>query len=446
MPRVVIPEPLINLYEDGFDGHDKLSRKDTGEKLSELVDRIENPLVIALDGAWGSGKSLFLKCWVGEHLKRETTTQTVYFDAFKHDYLGDPLVALTGEIADRFQTNEDKQNEQYKERMQKLKRTAWIASKSALRIGISAAIPGIVEVFNGLHGEAINAVGQEVKEYLTTEPGEKKSDSFWAGHYARIEAMKEFRDTLKDLTKPEDEKTNRLVVVVDELDRCRPDYALSLLEITKHFFNVDGVHFILGVNLHELKNSVHARYGAGVNAEVYLQKFYSIALKLPQRIERTNNSDYLHYFEYASRHLSLDDELRFLAINYLKCYTWETPMTPRAVQRILTLLALVPVNKLLGGGGGVGGAVLAPAAIAKVCAPPIYEKMKKNELNMEELKSIFNLTDNREIDFWKKVLNVRTIEIPQTRLDYNNLQYSDLLPHVCEEFLETFDPTTLEIG
>ncbi|WP_333848286.1 P-loop NTPase fold protein, partial [Phaeobacter italicus] len=68
--RLTVPEPKIDLYNDGFADHDQLDRKATGDKLSDLVERIDDPMVIALDGAWGSGKSFFLKCWVGEHLKR----------------------------------------------------------------------------------------------------------------------------------------------------------------------------------------------------------------------------------------------------------------------------------------------------------------------------------------------------------------------------------------
>ena len=78
--------------------------------------------------------------------------------------------------------------------------------------------------------------------------------------------MYAFRLTLEELTKPDDAKPIKLVIVVDELDRCRPDYALSLLEIIKHFFNVEGVHFVLGVNLSELQNIVRARYGRNIKA------------------------------------------------------------------------------------------------------------------------------------------------------------------------------------
>lgn len=80
--RLTVPETKIELYKDGFKPGDldQLNRKPTGDNLSDLVERIDDPLVIALDGAWGSGKSFFLKCWVGEHLKRKNTNRQSDFN------------------------------------------------------------------------------------------------------------------------------------------------------------------------------------------------------------------------------------------------------------------------------------------------------------------------------------------------------------------------------
>ncbi|MDQ7071869.1 MAG: P-loop NTPase fold protein [Rhodobacterales bacterium] len=86
--KLIVPEVEIDLYKDGFDGKDLLGRAETGKRLSQLVEKIDDPMVVALDGAWGSGKSHFLKMWVGAHTKEfEGTAKTVYFDAFKNDYL-----------------------------------------------------------------------------------------------------------------------------------------------------------------------------------------------------------------------------------------------------------------------------------------------------------------------------------------------------------------------
>jgi len=142
MTRLYIPEPKIDLYNDGFDEHDELGRKETGAKLSGLVERIDDPLVIALDGAWGTGKSVFLKCWVGEHLKHHgEQTQTVYFDAFKHDYLDDPLTALTGVLSERF-------NEigEPKPALKKMKQAAAKLWRPGLRTGLALATAGASEL------------------------------------------------------------------------------------------------------------------------------------------------------------------------------------------------------------------------------------------------------------------------------------------------------------
>lgn len=90
--------------------------------------------------------------------------------------------------------------------------------------------------------------------------------------------MDAFRNALIELTGPGSDgfPNQKLIFEVDELDRYRPDYALPVLEIIKHFFNIDGVHFVLGVNLKELQNSVRARYGTGNDGDRYLQKFLHV--------------------------------------------------------------------------------------------------------------------------------------------------------------------------
>lgn len=297
MARLYIPEPKIDLYNDGFDEHDKLGRKDTGQKLSDLVERIDDPLVIALDGAWGSGKSVFLKCWVGEHLMSEHDhgATTVYFDAFEHDYLDYPLVALTGAIAARFETDKDRAASGRAEKTRKIKKAAWAVGKGAARIGLSAVTFGATEVLGDMGDEVAKAAGGEAKAFLDSAKGNEEADAYWLSQRSKMAAMDAFRLALIDLTEPvtkeETEADNDLIesapkqkiaIVIDELDRCRPDYALSLLEIIKHFFAVDGVHFVLGVNLKELKNSVRARYGSRVDATTYLQKFVNLNFTLPR--------------------------------------------------------------------------------------------------------------------------------------------------------------------
>lgn len=264
--RLFVPDPEIEIGKDGFKGIDKLGRKDFGDRLSALLSAIDDPVVIAIDGGWGSGKTVFLKCWVGEHLNREATNdQVIYFDAFQHDYLDDPLIALVSEIAS---TN----NAGKGTKLSKLKNTAVALARPATRIALALATSGISEITGVVGDAAAKATADELAN---------SAEDFWKKEDGRRAAMDEFRDALTEMARSTG--GGKLIIVVDELDRCRPDYALALLETIKHFFAVDNVHFVLGVNLAELKNTVRARYGMGAAADAYLDKFIHLRMALSDR-------------------------------------------------------------------------------------------------------------------------------------------------------------------
>ena len=85
------------------------------------------------------------------------------------------------------------------------------------------------------------------------------------------ESIKVFRGTLENIAESlSEEKGHPLIVIIDELDRCRPSYAVELLENAKHLFSVDHIVFVLAVNRSELVHSVKALYGDGFDALGYL--------------------------------------------------------------------------------------------------------------------------------------------------------------------------------
>ncbi len=65
-----------------------------------------------------------------------------------------------------------------------------------------------------------------------------------------------------------------LFIFIDELDRCRPDYAIELLEGIKHLFGVKGIYFVVATNISQLSESVKAVYGSGFDGERYLKRFF----------------------------------------------------------------------------------------------------------------------------------------------------------------------------
>lgn len=89
------------------------------------------------------------------------------------------------------------------------------------------------------------------------------------------ELVKDFLDALIN------EHGDRLVIFVDELDRRKPDYALSLMERIKHFFDDERVTFVFAVNLSQLQHTVKSYYGSEFDATRYLDKFFDIQMALP---------------------------------------------------------------------------------------------------------------------------------------------------------------------
>lgn len=378
-------EPVFVVGQAGFDtvieGQklDVLGRKPLGQKLTELVDRIDQPLVIALDGGWGSGKSHFLKLWTGAHSKElEGKAEVIYFDAFEHDFLDDPLVSMVSRL-----TSERAEKTWGTKAIEKVKKAAFPLAKLAARVGLAAATAGVSEIANAV-GDA--ALGK------AADAADATIDQFWKTEANRIAAMQGFRQALTDLTAPkaEDEKPRKIVFIVDELDRCRPDYALSMLEIIKHFFAVPNVHFVLGVNLTALENSVKARYGSEIDAQKYLQKFTSLTMTLPKRLVANPDVEVAAYYLNSK----LPYHLRSAKLGELTQACMKSPISRhrvnlRDVQRILVLISLLPKSvetKVWG-----YQVLIIGALFLKIVHPSVYQRFRDGDAVFEEIERSLSL-------------------------------------------------------
>lgn len=419
--RLTVPEPKIDLYNDGFADHDQLDRKATGDKLSDLVERIDDPMVIALDGAWGSGKSFFLKCWVGEHLKRKgNTTQTVYFDAFGHDFLDDPLIALTGAIAERFERDKKLPLAERESRVQKLKKFGWVLGKSSAKIGVSVAghyakklvgeecLEEFGKDLEKASQKGVATAEDEVKTLIDSGKGSEASEVFWREQRAKIVAMSAFREVLTELTEPatkeqaeddpklqEGTPTGKLVVVIDELDRCRPDYALSLLEIIKHFFNVPGVHFVLGCNMEALAWTIRSRYGENYDARRYLQRFVNLKLRLPQIFNpELTKHPIENYFFKTIEQMGLNESPYLPSLkSYISNMWYEQEFSMRDLHQLLGRLAITtPPDHL----DNYDEALVAGLLILEAFAPDAISKVRMLEGKMQEVTDPLKLRDPLE--------------------------------------------------
>lgn len=216
---------------------------------------------VAVDGKWGSGKTFFIKqcklvldCLNDENdssEKRkilEVVTQgkteklskisykSVYFDAWKNDSNIDPIVSLSKSIATTTFNIKTK-----------AKSVAFKAGEQLVRI----AVEKIAKI----------DIGSILDIFQTEENTEA-----------------EFKKELSSLIP----KDGRLVIFIDELDRCRPVYAVKLLERVQHFFDNEKITFVFAVNLYELKNTIQKLYGSNFNGDRYLDRFFDFVMSIPE--------------------------------------------------------------------------------------------------------------------------------------------------------------------
>ena len=247
--------------------NDCLGRKEPAVILTQIVGSIQGPCVLAVDAAWGTGKTTFLRIW-SQHLRNEGFP-VVEFNAWETDFSGDPFVALSTELTKELQEHT---NDQIATQATELKKAA--------KEVILRAVPGAIRLATGgiLDIDPLLALREEAGQSSTSYAEDRLSEYLQAQ-----KSVEEFRHILQKMAETLSESSDNrpLVVVIDELDRCRPSYAAELLEMAKHLFTVDHIVFVLAVNRSELAHSIRALYGSRFDADGYLRRFFDVDFRLP---------------------------------------------------------------------------------------------------------------------------------------------------------------------
>ena len=248
-----IRQPDIDILPDDSFANDLLDRKHLAETLTNLVTNFESPYVVAIDAAWGAGKTTFIKIWTQE--LRNQNYPVVQFNAWENDFAGNAMVALSSELTDALREYDSK-----------------IGKVEDLKAGLRK----IVEQ------SAVTGVRLVTSGVLDLGPLVNKGDML-ADYAESLALIKKFKTNLKDFANELKEQKNcPVVVVIDELDRCRPLYAIELLEVAKHLFSVENIVFVLAINLRELGHSIKAVYGSDFDSHEYLERFIDITIPLPK--------------------------------------------------------------------------------------------------------------------------------------------------------------------
>ena len=256
---------ILTIKEDALDRNAELN------SFCHLLSHSNSMNSIALDGRWGSGKTFFVKqCALLINAKNslsnidentakdilEITEQSnsfegltdnkllaVYFDAWENDSNEDPVLSLIYRIVQQLN----------------LKTDGFDLSHLAHILGtIGDAITGrpITSVFECLNERNIF---DEIRKHEDLET-----------------TIKKFFEVVLF------EKAEQLIIFVDELDRCRPSYAVQLLERIEHYFINDRITFVFSVNLEQLQHTIKNFYGNDFDACRYLDRFFDLRVSLPQ--------------------------------------------------------------------------------------------------------------------------------------------------------------------
>ena len=208
---------------------DTLSRKENIDNMSLLLRNISTPIVLSVNAPWGQGKTTFLEMLHADLMNNRCNS--IYFSAWETDFASDPLLAFLGEMSQSLNTltNGDKK-----------KNEAWEKAKKAgvhiLKKGIPALIKvgtaGIIDVDKMIEDEASKLI-EGISKDVITEYSRNKDEII------------RFKDSIAKLLCNEDGTKTKLFIIIDELDRCRPTYAIEFLERIKHLLDIEGLVFVL---------------------------------------------------------------------------------------------------------------------------------------------------------------------------------------------------------
>ena len=258
--------------EYSFDTRDEFRRKPIATKLIQLIDSELDTSPMLIDGVWGTGKTEFcLKLKELIDSKKENAYQTIYINAFNEDYIDDPLLTLLSAIIQAFD-NESVDSKDFKQTATKLLKTG---SKVVLKATVSYLTKQSVDSLLEDAEDDTKKLITDGSEELLNKSVEKVIDHLLEERAAIESSIMALRIELQ--------KHKNLIIIIDELDRCRPNYAIKMLEVVKHIFDTDGVQIIFVANMQMLEASICHIYGNNMNSEAYLEKFYKLKTTLPHR-------------------------------------------------------------------------------------------------------------------------------------------------------------------
>lgn len=362
---------------------DQLNRKQDAELLTKILVRRSNAnrekpnkssYVINVNAEWGAGKTYFVKRWA-EDLKHEHPV--VYIDAWSSDFMDSPIITVLAEIQDQLL---ETINKSYLSKEKK---------KRFKNLGISVLpkiLAALVKRYGGFDIEELFVEEGSATEASSSTQNNKSIDLSSAMEAMATQAFKEHSDykkgvkelkaAIKELVKYSINKPKAgfqaimrdypAFIFIDELDRCRPTYAVEMLEAIKHIFDIEGIVIVVSTHTEELQHTIKALYGNEFNANNYLRRFFDTKFHLDIDVSSNllkSNCDLsiLNYSELANRNIILFPFLNFkddttktfqnTVIEHVSSIAKWLDLPPRSAiqlaERFITCIELIEKNNTL---------------------------------------------------------------------------------------------------
>jgi hypothetical protein len=262
---------------------DSLGRSEQASYLTDYLSLYKNDsYVLNLNSEWGSGKTYFLKRWANSIKDKHPV---IYFDAWSNDFHNEPLTLILSEIIQQLKSlikgpgKKDKIDGLFNKAGNVLKATAPELAKGLVKALVKVDIDDVSERIEATQTEnsLANTFSSATKNILNLHKQQQVSV---------IELKQTIEQILQDVICKDNiddkKRWSPLYVFIDELDRCRPTFAIELLEIVKHIFSMKQVIFVIATDTGQLQHSIKAVYGSGFDSTRYLGRFFDRSFTLSQ--------------------------------------------------------------------------------------------------------------------------------------------------------------------
>jgi predicted KAP-like P-loop ATPase len=294
-----------DLWTDQPTTDDQLGFKAYRNTLVGVIRQADTPITIGIFGKWGSGKTSLMRMVqkdLGQQVEGAIQAQTVWFDAWKYDKEDVLWRALLLSALEAMRPPEDQEDQELNQELDDLQTSLYRnvdreetgslefdwheAAKGTLKLGLTflPLVPQFMEQFSDSKktGPTKDAVDNLVKTFKRERV---------KIHRDQVQFLEQFQDRFSKLIKSRLPSEQRLVVFIDDLDRCLPEKAIEILEAIKLFLDAKQCVFVVGVERRIIEKGIKVKYrsfltdneedGIPISGDEYLEKIVQIPFHLP---------------------------------------------------------------------------------------------------------------------------------------------------------------------